>query len=151
MSLLIHVLSGPNLNLLGTREPEIYGTRTLAEVEVECHRTAARHGLEILFRQTNAEHVMIQWLQEARGGAGIVLEPSAFCYHSLPIVDALKMCTCPVIEIHISNIHRREPWRSASLISGVSTALLTGVGTHGYVLALEHLAYLLRGAPSHGD
>jgi 3-dehydroquinate dehydratase II len=149
--LLIHVLSGPNLNLLGTREPEIYGIRTLADVEAECHRAAARHRLEILFRQTNAEHVMIEWLQEARGSAGIVIEPSAFCYHSLPIVDALKMCPCPVIEIHISNIHRREPWRAQSLISGVSTALLTGVGTHGYVLALEHLAHLLREAPSHGN
>jgi 3-dehydroquinate dehydratase-2 len=139
----IEVLNGPNLNLLGTREPEIFGTRTLAEVEAECRQVAGRHGFEMSFRQTNAEHEMIGWLHEARGSDGIVIEPSAFCYHSLPVVDALRMCRCPIIELHISNIHRREPWRSKSLISVVSTAQLSGCGTNGYVLALDHLAYLL--------
>jgi 3-dehydroquinate dehydratase-2 len=140
----IHVLNGPNLNLLGTREPEVFGTLTLDEVEAACRDTAERHGLEMIFRQTNAEHRMIEWLHDARYGAGVVIAPSAFCYQSLPVVDAVKMCTCPVIELHIENIHRREPWRSKSLLSGVCTAHLTGFGTYGYILAIEHLAHLLR-------
>jgi 3-dehydroquinate dehydratase-2 len=142
----VEILNGPNLNLLGTREPEIFGRLTLAEVEAECQREAGRHGFRVAFRQTNAEHEMIDWLHAARGSDGIVIEPSAFCYHSLPIVDALRMCACPIIEVHVSNIHRREAWRSRSIISPVCTAHVIGCGTHGYVLALEHLAFLL----SHG-
>ena len=141
----IHVLSGPNLNLLGTREPEIYGTATLADVESMCRAEAA--GFDLRFHQTNAEHEMIGWLHEARvGAAGVVINPAAFSYASYPILDAIKMVDSPVIEVHISNTHRREAeWRAKSIITQVATGMITGLGTHGYVLAVEYIARL-RGA-----
>jgi 3-dehydroquinate dehydratase-2 len=140
----VHVLNGPNLNLLGVREPQIYGTQTLADVEQLCREVADRHSLELTFRQTNAEHQMIDWLQEARLDAGIAINPAAFCYHSVPVLDALKMCECPIVEVHISNIHRREAqWRSKSILTAVSTGMITGLGVHGYPLAIEHLAFLI--------
>jgi 3-dehydroquinate dehydratase-2 len=141
----IYLLNGPNLNLLGVREPEIYGRDTLADVERAVAEAAARHGHEIVARQTNAEFEMIAYLQEAREqAAGIIINPAAFCYQSVPILDALKMCPCPIIEVHISNIHRREEkWRAETITAAASTGTITGLGTHGYVLALEHLAYVL--------
>jgi 3-dehydroquinate dehydratase-2 len=141
MAARIYLLNGPNLNLLGEREPEVYGYQTLADVEALCRDTAARHGFELIARQTNAEHEMIGWLQEARRAAGIVINPAAFCYHSVPILDALRVCVCPVIEVHISNIYRREPeWRSKSLLASAATGVITGLGVDGYRLAIEHLA-----------
>jgi len=137
----IYLLNGPNLNLLGEREPEVYGYQTLADVEALCRETATRHGFELVARQTNAEHEMIGWLQEARRAAGIVINPAAFCYHAVPILDALRVCVCPVIEVHISNIYRREPeWRSKSLLATAATGVITGLGVDGYRLAIEHLA-----------
>jgi 3-dehydroquinate dehydratase II len=147
----IHVLNGPNLNLLGVREPKIYGTQTLADVEKLCREIADRHALELIFRQTNAEHQMIDWLQEARQDAGIVINPAAFSYHSVPVLDALKMCECPIIEVHISNIHRREAeWRAKSIMTVASTGMITGLGVHGYPLAIEHLAFLIKQLPNRG-
>ena len=141
----VHVLNGPNLNLLGVREPQIYGTQTLADVERLCREVADRHDLELVFRQTNAEHQMIDWLQEARLDAGIAINPAAFCYHSVPVLDALKMCECPIVEVHITNIHRREAkWRAKSIMTAVSTGMITGLGVHGYPLAVEHLGFLIR-------
>ena len=149
MSIRVHVLNGPNLNLLGVREPHIYGTQTLAEVEHLCRQVADRHGLELLCRQTNAEYQMIDWLQEARQDAGVVLNPAAFCYHSVPVLDALKMLECPVIEVHISNIHRREAeWRARSILTVAVTGMITGLGIQGYALAVEHLAFLIRNSRS---
>ena len=140
----VHVLNGPNLNLLGIREPQLYGHRTLRDVEQLCQAVAARHGLELICRQTNAEYQMIEWLHEARQDAGIVINPAAFCYHSVPVLDALKLCECPVIEVHITNIQRREAeWRAKSILTAVSTGMITGLGIHGYPLAVEHIAYLL--------
>jgi 3-dehydroquinate dehydratase II len=140
----IHVLNGPNLNLLGVREPEIYGTETLADVERACREVAEAAGFQLVLRQTNAEHQMIDWLHEARvGAAGVVINPAAFTYAAYGILDAIKMVECPVMEVHISNIHRREAeWRSKSIMTQVVTGIISGLGTHGYVLAVRHLVHL---------
>ena len=141
VSKVIYVLNGPNLNLLGEREPEIYGRHTLADVETLCRAEADRHGLTLIFRQTNREYEMIDWLQDARGAAGIVINPAGFSYHSVPILDALKACACPIIEVHISNIHRRdEAWRADSLMTAASTGMICGLGIDGYSLAVHCLA-----------
>ena len=139
----VHVLNGPNLNLLGVREPHLYGHQTLRDVERLCQAVAERHGLELLCRQTNAEYQMIDWLQEARQDAGIVINPAAFSYHSVPVLDAMKMCECPIVEVHITNIHRREAeWRAKSILTAAATGMISGLGIHGYPLALEHIAHL---------
>jgi 3-dehydroquinate dehydratase-2 len=141
----IHLLNGPNLNLLGQREPHIYGHQTLADVEALAREAAQRHGLDLVARQTNAEHQMIDWLQEARKEAGVIINPAAFCYHSVPVLDAMKMVECPIIEVHISNIHRREAeWRANTILTVAATAMITGAGVNGYVLAVEHLAHLIK-------
>jgi 3-dehydroquinate dehydratase II len=141
----IYLLNGPNLNLLGQREPQIYGQDTLADVEASARAAAARHGFELIARQTNAEHLMVDWLQEAREkAAGIVINPAAFCYHSVPVLDAMKMCAQPIIEVHISNIHRREAeWRANTILTVAATGMITGLGVNGYVLAVDHIAHLL--------
>jgi 3-dehydroquinate dehydratase-2 len=138
----IYVLNGPNLNRLGTREPEIYGRTTLAEVEAIC-REAAR-GRAIEFRQSNAEHEIIGWIHEAidRGG-GIVINPAAFTFTSIAILDALKMFPGPIIELHISNIHAREEIYRHSLVSGIATAVIAGLGARGYALAVRALAKMI--------
>jgi len=142
---MLFVLNGPNLDLLGEREPEIYGSTTLADIEALCRSEADTAGLGLRFHQTNAEHEMIGWLHEARvGAAGIVINPAAFSYAGYPILDALKMCDCPIVEVHISNIHRRdEAWRSNSLMTAAATGMITGLGAHGYVLAIRHIAKLV--------
>jgi 3-dehydroquinate dehydratase-2 len=142
MSTRVYLLNGPNLNLLGEREPHIYGHSTLADVESLCRSTAEPQGLELVSHQTNAEHEMIGWLHEARSSAaGIVINPAAFCYHSVPILDALRACECPIVEVHISNIYRREEaWRSHSILAAASTGVITGLGIEGYRLAIEFLA-----------
>ena len=142
MSQTILVLNGPNLNLLGEREPEIYGRETLADMEALCRAEAG--ALTLDFRQTNVEHEMVTWIQEGRSGlVGIVMNPAAFSYSAYPIYDALKMVDCPVIEVHLSNIHRRdEAWRSKSIMSAAVTGTISGLGAHGYVLAVRHLVRL---------
>jgi len=138
----IYVLNGPNLNRLGTREPEIYGRTTLAEIEALC-REAAR-GRAIEFRQSNAEHEIIGWIHEAidRGG-GIVINPAAFTFTSIAILDALKMFPGPIIELHISNIHRREEIYRQSLVSKVATAVIAGLGARGYAAAVRALSEMI--------
>jgi 3-dehydroquinate dehydratase-2 len=136
----IHLFHGPNLNLLGEREPEIYGRHTLADVESQCRAVATAAGLQLASRQTNAEHEMIGWIQEARRAHGIVINPAGFCYHSVPILDALKTCECPVVEVHISNVYRRdEAWRSKSLLAPAASGIISGLGIDGYRLAVEHI------------
>ncbi|MFC3443248.1 type II 3-dehydroquinate dehydratase [Sphingobium rhizovicinum] len=137
----IHILNGPNLDLLGVREPDIYGRQTLADVETACLRELDGSGVGLIFRQTNAEHEMVEWLHQARVGAfGVVINPAAFSYAGYPVLDALKMCDCPIIEVHISNIHKRdEEWRSRSIMSRSVTAMLSGMGIDGYALAVRHL------------
>lgn len=138
----IYVLNGPNLNLLGVREPEVYGSATLTDVEHSCREEADQAGLELVFRQTNAEHEMVRWLHEARTEAvGLVINPAAFSYASYAILDALRMLSCPVIELHISNIHRREAeWRSRSILTQAAGGIVAGLGVRGYRLAVRHLA-----------
>src|SRR5215217_2592621 len=143
----IYILNGPNLNRLGTREPEIYGRTTLAEVEALCRETAGAHPVE--FRQSNAEHEIIGWIHEAVDhGAGIVINPAAYSFTSIGILDALKMFPGPIIELHISNIHRREAIYHASLVSRTATAVIAGLGTHGYAVAVSSLLHILSHAVS---
>ena len=140
----ILILNGPNLNLLGVREPQIYGSETLADVEEACLERAAALGLEIEFRQSNHEGQLVDWIQEARENAhGIIINPGAYTHTSIAILDALRAAEVAVIEVHISNIHRREPFRHRSYVSQAATGIIAGFGTHGYVLALEAMARLL--------
>jgi 3-dehydroquinate dehydratase II len=138
----IYVLNGPNLNRLGTREPEIYGRTTLAEVEAMCREAAP--GQPIEFRQSNREYEIIDWIHEAIDrAAGIIINPAAFTFTSMAIMDALKMFPGPIIELHISNIHRREPIYQKSLVSPVATAVVAGLGTKGYSIAVQAMRDLV--------
>ncbi|WP_328885408.1 type II 3-dehydroquinate dehydratase [Streptomyces sp. NBC_00316] len=138
------VLNGPNLNLLGSREPAIYGKETLGEVDALCRDAAATHGLEADCRQSNHEGVLIDAIHEARGAHhGIVINPGAYSHTSVAIRDALAAVHRPVVEVHLSNIHRREPFRHHSHVSAVADAVICGAGSHGYALALAHLAQLV--------
>lgn len=141
---MLYVLNGPNLNRLGTREPEIYGSTTLAQVEQSCR--AAAGDLAIEFRQTNAESQLIDWIHEAidRPAAGIIINPAAFTFTSIAVLDALKMFPRPIIELHISNIHRREPIYHRSLVSTVATAVMAGLGPEGYAIAVQAMKMLLK-------
>lgn len=143
---IVYVLNGPNLNRLGTREPEIYGRHTLADVEAMCRAAAATAPIE--FRQSNKESELIDWIHEACDrGAGIVINPAAYTFTSMAIMDALKMFKGPIIELHISNIHRREPIYHRSFVSPVATAVIAGLGTMGYPVAVRAMLQLLEGAP----
>lgn len=140
----IAILNGPNLNLLGTREPEIYGRQTLAEIEAECRRFGKGRGLEVEFRQSNHEGELIDWIQEAREkAAAIIINPAGFTTTSIAILDALRMFAGPIIEVHLSNIHRREAFRHRSYVSLAATGVICGLGARGYLLALDALADLL--------
>jgi 3-dehydroquinate dehydratase-2 len=143
MSKPIYVLNGPNLNRLGKREPEIYGHTTLAEVEAMCRDAAGELPLE--FRQTNSEETLIEWIHEAidRPAAGILINPAAFTFTSMAVMDALKMFPGPIVEFHISNIHKREPIYHRSLVSPVATAVIAGLGAGGYPVALDAMRRLL--------
>jgi 3-dehydroquinate dehydratase-2 len=144
MSRLVYVLNGPNLNLLGKREPHIYGRETLADVEAACRALADELGLELRFHQSNREYELIDWIHEARGTAGgIVINPAAFTHTSVAILDALSACACPILEVHISNVHRRESFRHHSYVSLAATGVIAGCGTQGYELALRRVARLL--------
>lgn len=144
MSRTVYVLNGPNLNLLGRREPDIYGRETLADVEAACRREAASLRLELRFHQSNAEFHIIDWIHEAREAAGgIVINPAGFTTTSIAILDALQSCACPIIEVHISNIHRREPFRQHSYVSRVASGVIAGCGTQGYLLALQRIARMI--------
>jgi 3-dehydroquinate dehydratase II len=142
----IFVLNGPNLNLLGSRQPEVYGTTTLEEVEEICRKKAADLGVELEFRQTNSEGTLIDWLHEARSVAeGVVLNPAAFTHYSLALREAVSAIELPVVEVHISNIYAREPWRAKSVVSPSAKTVIAGAGVKGYELAIEALFDLLKG------
>jgi 3-dehydroquinate dehydratase-2 len=142
------VLNGPNLNLLGTREPAIYGSTTLADVEALCRTEADRHGLSVDFRQSNHEGVLVDWIQEAgRAHAagtlkGVVFNAGAYTHTSLALADAVKGSGVPMIEVHISNVHAREPVRHHSFLSPVARGIIVGLGPLGYALAIAALATL---------
>lgn len=138
----VYILNGPNLNRLGVREPEIYGATTLAEIETLCREAAGDR--PVVFRQSNSETELIEWIQEATDeAAGLIINPAAFSFTSMAIMDALKMFSGPLIEFHISNIYRRETIYHNSLVSGVATAVLAGLGAKGYALAVSALIGLI--------
>lgn len=140
------VLNGPNLNLLGQRQPEVYGRETLADVEAACRAAAAGLGLDVGFFQSNHEGALVDAIQAARATSqGIVINPGAYSHTSVAILDALNAFDGRVIEVHISNIHRREPFRHHSYVSARADAVIAGAGTQGYLFALHRLAALLKG------
>jgi 3-dehydroquinate dehydratase-2 len=141
----IYILNGPNLNLLGMREPELYGRATLADVEKLSRTTAQRFGLGVEFRQSNHEGQIIDWIHQARAekAAGLVINPAGFTTTSISILDALYTLEVPVIEIHITNIHARESFRQDSYVSKVARAVICGFGVEGYALAITGLAALI--------
>jgi 3-dehydroquinate dehydratase II len=145
----VFVLNGPNLNLLGVREPAVYGRGTLAEIEARCRARAAVLGLEIEFRQTNHEGELVDWIQAASQAAqGIVLNAGALTHTSVAVLDALSAAGLPVIEVHLSNIFRRERFRHHSYISLAASGIICGLGAHGYELALDAIAQLIENEPA---
>tara|TARA_R110002110_G_scaffold265138_1_gene481013 strand:+ start:2251 stop:2685 length:435 start_codon:yes stop_codon:yes gene_type:complete len=144
MAKLITVLNGPNLNLLGQREPEKYGVKTLGDVEGEVTALGAEIGLKVLFQQSNSEGTLIDMIHAAREiSAGIIINPAAYSHTSVAILDALNTYDGPVIEVHISNIHQREAFRHHSFVSARAQGVIAGCGTQGYSLALRHIATLI--------
>ena len=142
----VHVLNGPNLNLLGRRDPAVYGTATLADVEQLCADEATRHGLELVFRQSNHEGVLIDWIHEAfEAGAAIVGTFGGYTHTSIAIMDALAVVEAPVVEVHISDIHSREEFRHRSYVSLVADDAVIGQGVDGYPEAVRRVAALLKG------
>jgi 3-dehydroquinate dehydratase II len=145
------VLNGPNLNLLGTRKPEVYGTTTLADVEELCRDEAGKLGLDVEFRQSNHEGQLIDWIHEtgaefkAGNSIGAVFNPGAFTHTSVALHDAIEAASLPVIELHISNVHKREEFRHHSYISPVARGIIVGFGVHGYVLAINGLYRAFQG------
>lgn len=142
------MLNGPNLNLLGGREPDVYGTSTLADVERLCRDTARELGLEVEFRQTNSEGELVDWLQEAGAAVaagtalGAVLNPAAYSHTSIALPDAIEGARLPLVEVHISNVHKREAFRQHSYVSAVAAGVIVGLGVHGYPLAIRALLAL---------
>jgi len=137
----IFVLNGPNLNLLGVREPELYGRETLEDIQSRCSKRARDHGLAIDFRQSNYEGKLIDSIHEARGMAcGIVINPAGLSFKSMPLLDALKTFDGPIVEVHITNIHKRESIYQKSLVSTVATGVIAGLGSLGYMLAIDAIA-----------
>ncbi|WP_306253918.1 type II 3-dehydroquinate dehydratase [Parvularcula sp. IMCC14364] len=140
----VFILNGPNLNLLGVREPAVYGHDTLSQIEERCIARASAKNLMIDFRQTNTEGELIDWVHEANGGAqALILNAAGYSHTSVALHDALKACAIPKIELHISNIHAREAFRHKSMVSPVVTGLICGFGTDGYVMALDAAARLI--------
>lgn len=143
------ILNGPNLNMLGTREPEIYGATTLADIEARCREHGAALGLEVDFRQSNHEGELVEMIQKSRGAAHcIIINPAAYTHTSVAIHDALKMTGLPVIEVHLSNVHAREAFRHHSYVSPIATGVLCGFGADGYIMALDAAARLVNAQPS---
>jgi len=146
MTATILILNGPNLNLLGEREPEVYGRETLADIEKACRAAAKKLGLAVDFRQSNSESEIVEAIQKARRkAAAIVINAGALSHTSIAILDALQAVEMPVIEVHLSNIYRRENFRRRSYVSKAATGVICGLKGHGYVLALEALARILKG------
>jgi 3-dehydroquinate dehydratase II len=151
MAKTLYVLNGPNMNLLGTREPEKYGRATLADVEKLCRATAKRFGLEIVFRQSNMEGEIVNWIQEAQAkkAVGLIINPAAYTTTSIAILDALLTLTMPIVEVHVTNIHQREAFRHDSYVSKAAKAVICGFGIDGYALAITGLARLAGAKEKH--
>lgn len=147
MASTVLILNGPNLNMLGTREPDIYGTQTLADIEALCVAKAASLGLAVDFRQSNSEAEMVDWTQDSRGtAAGLIVNAGALTHTSVALLDALLACELPVVEVHLSNIYRREAFRQQSYVSKAAEGMICGFGGQGYELALEAMAHILEKA-----
>ena len=140
------VLNGPNLNRLGLREPDIYGATTLADIERRTAARAAAFDLEVDFRQSNNEGELVDWIQQADGFAGIIINAGGYTHTSVAILDALRGADRPVIEVHLSNIFRREAYRHSSFVAEVAVGIICGFGARGYELAVEAMAELIDGA-----
>ena len=144
MTTTVFVLNGPNLNMLGVREPSIYGGKSLKEIEADCIAAGEAQGLAVDFRQTNHEGVLVDWIQEAgTGAAGIVMNPGAYTHTSVALQDAIRAAGRPVIEVHLSNIFAREAFRHHSYVSPVATGVICGLGPTGYILALGAMKHLI--------
>ena len=140
----VFILNGPNLNMLGTREPEIYGAETLAEIAQSCGRRAGELGLSVDFRQTNQEGELVEWVQSARNEAsGIIINAAAYTHTSVALLDALKATDMPVIEVHLSNVYQREDFRHQSYVSPAAKGVICGFGGQGYLFALEAMSSML--------
>jgi 3-dehydroquinate dehydratase-2 len=145
MNRTVFILNGPNLNMLGRREPHIYGHTTLVEIQEACHALAAELDLQCEFRQTNHEGVMVDWIQEAfEQNAAVIINPAGLSFHSIPVLDALKLIKAPLIELHLSNIHARDELHRHSIMSSVANAVICGLGAEGYPLAVRAVAELLK-------
>jgi 3-dehydroquinate dehydratase II len=145
MSPKVLVLNGPNLNLLGTREPEIYGRQTLVDIETAVRARARSIGLDVEFRQSNHEGDLVDWIQTAREShVAIIVNPGAYSHTSIAILDALLACGIPIVEVHLSNIFKREPFRRHSHVSRVAHGVICGLGPQGYLLALDAVANLVK-------
>ncbi len=135
------ILNGPNLNMLGTRQPEVYGTATLDDIDAACRARAEELGLEVECRQSNGEGELVGWIQQAPGAAdGIIMNPGAYTHTSIAILDALLAADLPLIEVHLSNIHKREDFRHHSFVSKAAQGVICGFGARGYLMALEAMA-----------
>jgi 3-dehydroquinate dehydratase-2 len=145
MILPVYVLNGPNLNLLGTREPEIYGRATLRDIEQAVEARAKSHGFSVVFRQSNHEGVLVDWIQEARTQAsGVIINPGAYSHTSIAIFDAFKALDKPIIEVHLSNPHQREAFRHHDYVSKVAKGVIIGLGMSGYLYAIDAMADLVK-------
>jgi 3-dehydroquinate dehydratase-2 len=141
----IYLVNGPNLNTLGTREPEIYGSDTLPQIEAMVAERAQSHGLGLVARQSNKEGELVEFIQEARThGAALIINAAAYTHTSIAVLDALRMLKCPVIEVHLSNPQAREEFRHHSYVAMAATGSVTGIGSHGYLLAVDAVAHLLK-------
>ena len=146
MILPVYVLNGPNLNLLGSREPEVYGRATLSDIEKAVKQRAKSRGLKVVFRQSNHEGMLVDWIQEARTkAAGVIINPGAYSHTSIAILDAFKALDKPVIEVHLSNPHQREGFRHRSYVSAVAKGVIAGFGSNSYLLAIDAMAELVSG------
>jgi 3-dehydroquinate dehydratase-2 len=144
MVLPVYVLNGPNLNLLGEREPEIYGSATLADIEKAVAARAKTHGLTSVFRQSNQEGVLVDWIQEARSKAsGVIVNPGAYSHTSIAIYDAFKALGKPIVEVHLSNPQQREAFRHHDYVSQVANGVIMGLGSQGYLFAIDAMAELV--------
>jgi 3-dehydroquinate dehydratase II len=149
MILPVYVLNGPNLNLLGSREPEVYGRATLSDIEKAVKARAKSRGLKVVFRQSNHEGELVDWIQEARSkGSGVIINPGAYTHTSIAIFDAFKALDKPIIEVHLSNPHQREAFRRHSYVSAVAKGVIVGLGDTGYLLAVDAMAGLVAPAKS---
>lgn len=146
MTATVYILNGPNLNLLGLREPHLYGSTTLPQIEAMCRKVCEELKLACEFRQSNHEGVLVDWVQEARErGAAVVINPAGLSFRSIPLLDALKTLDAPIAEVHITNIHRRDPLYQHSIVSLAATGVICGFGPYGYELALRAIAQRMQG------